>query len=393
MNLYRNFGNLLESWVNEGSLDLHYQSGDGLDRLDSVSRYSVPLSNVKSESEDSGFETVSTTSPCHSHQCSALTSEASHPDFGSTVGDVRPSSPSPSVCSSSSSCVSLSSVAPKTTCLKVEQALRRTEPASWREPSHQVERGGTGSRYRCNTASFPTNCHPTSYRPHHRFVRPRRTHSQPPDPKKAELYRKTLKYDQHYQLVDSQLEFAGGDQYRLDKLSPGLLYLEQVCRMLENMAKLQQQNHSLQKEVEILKSQHAEIERVSLHKEETSYPACQSFQILGHEDPDSGSSRLKDPMGFRKRSVSDTQAAVSRLRRTRFARAEPIADILVEEPDGKDPLPENEHKKLSAIQKLKFTSFRRQGTQQSDRESKSFQPKKKTKLPKIFRSRAMSTRL
>lgn len=32
--------------------------------------------------------------------------------------------------------------------------------------------------------------------------------------------------------------------------------------------------------------------------------------------------------------------------------------------------PENEHKKLSKIQKLKFTSFRRQGTQQSDKESK-----------------------
>ncbi|RXN21322.1 hypothetical protein ROHU_024243 [Labeo rohita] len=59
--------------------------------------------------------------------------------------------------------------------------------------------------------------------------------------------------------VNRSVQLADGDQYRLDKLSPGLLYLEQVCRMLENIAKLQQQNYSLQKEVEILKSQHAEI--------------------------------------------------------------------------------------------------------------------------------------
>ncbi|XP_056109277.1 uncharacterized protein si:dkey-106l3.7 isoform X2 [Rhinichthys klamathensis goyatoka] len=392
MNLYRNFGNLLESWVTEGYPDLHYQSGHGVDILDSVSRDSVPLSSVKSESEDSGFETVSTT-PCHSHQCSALTSDASHPVFGSTVDHVQPSPLSPSMCSSSSSCVSLSSVAPKTTCLKVEQALRRTESPSWRESLHQMERGATGPLYRCNTASFPTNCHPTSSRPHHQVARPRRTHSQPSDPKKAELYRKSLKYDQHCPPLDSQLAFADGNQYRLDKLSPGLLYLEQVCRMLENIAMLQQQNHSLQKELEILKSQHAEKECVSFHKEEIRYPASQSLQILGHEDPDSGPSRLKEPKGFRHRSVSDTQAAVSRHRRARFAQDEPIADILVEEPEGKDPLLENEHKKLSKIQKLKFTSFRRQGTQQSDSESKSFQPKKKTKLPKIFRSRTITTRL
>ncbi|XP_018933495.1 uncharacterized protein LOC109060787 [Cyprinus carpio] len=394
MNLYRNFGNLLESWVTEGHQDLYLQPGPGVDRLDSIYRDSVPLSNIKSESEDSGFETVSTTSPCHSHQCSALTSEESKPVFGSTENEVQPSSPSPSICSSSSSSVDLSSVALKTTHLEVEQVLRRTESGSWRGPLHQVERGTAGPRYRSNTASFPTSFHSNSSRPHHRFARPRRTHSQPPDSKKAELYRKYLKSDQHGQPADSQLELADSDHYRLDKLSPGLLYLEQVCRMLENVAKLQQQNYSLQKEVEILKSQHAEIELGSFHVEEISYPASQGLQILGHEDPPSESSHLKEPMGFRHRSVSDTQAAVGHHRRTRFVRDKPIVDVLVEEPDGKDPLPENEHKKPSKIQKLKFASFRRQETQQSDRESKSFQPKKKTRMPSFFsRSRSMTTRL
>ncbi|XP_058646036.1 uncharacterized protein si:dkey-106l3.7 isoform X1 [Onychostoma macrolepis] len=184
------------------------------------------------------------------------------------------------------------------------------------------------------------------------------------------------------------------DQYRLDKLSPGLLYLEQVCRMLENIAKLQQQNYCLQKEVEILKGQHGEIECGSLHEEEISYPASQGLQILGHEDPPREKTHLKEPMAFRHRSVSDTEAAVGRHRRARFVRDEPIAEVLVEEPDGKDLLPGNEHKKPSKIQKLKFTSFRRQETQQSDKESKSFQPKKKTRMPSFFsRSRSTTTRL
>ncbi|XP_043106582.1 uncharacterized protein si:dkey-106l3.7 isoform X2 [Puntigrus tetrazona] len=393
MNLYRNFGNLLESWVTEGYQDLYLQTGPGVDKLDSISRDSVPLSNVKSESEDSGLETVSTTSPCHSHQCSALTSEESQTVFSSTEDEVQPSSPSHSVCSSSTSSVDLSSLAPKTRCLEVEQALRRTDLTSWRRLPHKMESGTTGPRYHSNTASFPT-IHSNSSTPHHWFARPKRTHSQPPDPKKAALYRKYLKLHQHGQPVHGQLEFADGDQYRLDKLSPGLLYLEQVCRMLENIAKLQQQNYSLQKEVEILKSQHAEVEHGILHEEEISYLASQGLQILGHKDPLSEASHLKEPMVFRHRSVSDTQATVSFHRRTRFVRNEPTVEVFVEEPDGKNPLPENEHKKQSKIQKLKFTSFRRQETQQPDRESKSFQPKKKTRMPSIFsRSKSMTTRL
>ncbi|XP_059400664.1 uncharacterized protein si:dkey-106l3.7 [Carassius carassius] len=392
MNLYRNFGNLLEIWVTEGHQDLYLQPGPGVDGLDSLSGDSVPLSNVKSKSEDSGFETVSTTSPCHSHQCSVLTSEESQPVFGSTEDEVRPSSPSPSMSSSSS--VDLSSVALKTTHLEVEQVLRRTDSGSWRGPLQQIERGTGGPRYRSNTASFPSSFHSNCSRPRHRLALPRRTHSQPPDSKKAELYRKCLKSDQHGQPVDIQLELVDSDHCRLDKLSPGLLYLEQVCRMMENIATLQQQNYSLQKEVEILKSQHAEKELGSFHEEVISYPASQSLQILGHEDPPSESTHLKEPMGFRHRSVSDTQAAVGRHRRTMFVRDKPIVDVLVEEPDGKDSLPENEQKKLSKIQKLKFASFRRKETQQSDRESKSFQPKKKTRMPSFFsRSRSMTTRL
>ncbi|XP_009303495.1 uncharacterized protein si:dkey-106l3.7 isoform X2 [Danio rerio] len=382
MNLYRSFGNIFENLVAKGYSDSSFHSPAGLDRTDSVSRESVPLSNVKSESEDSGVETISTTSPCHSHQCSGLTSEEIHPVFDSTED---PPSPSPSICSSSSSNVSLGTVAQKTTCLEVEQALRRAEP-SCREKSWT-----TGLWYESNTTSFSTSCHLIGSRTeNHRFAHPRRTHSQPPDPQKAELYRKHLKLRHHGYPVDRQLA-DGGDQARLDALSPGLLYLEQVCRMLENIAKLQQQNQSLQSELEVLRSQQAQIQCVSSHEEEISCPAFQHLDILSHESPASQSTLLKEPGGFRHRSASDTQT-INRHRRTRFVRDEQIADALVEEPEDKDPLPEIKHKNQSRIQKLKFTSFRKKQTHQSDAESNSLQTKKKTKLQNMFRRR-MTTRL
>lgn len=383
MNLYRNFGNLFESWLTEGSLDLHSQTGAGVDGFnliesDSGSRDFTPISHIKSESEDSGFETVSTISPCHTHQVSQLTD----PGTGSPEDDVQPSSPTPSVCSSSSSCVSLGSVAPRNTCLKVEQALRRTEQTSGhvtsKGPQNPTESRLPAPRYRCNTASIPTGCHTSNFRECHRFSRPRRIYSQPPDHKKAELYRK------HW----SRLEFEEAEQRRLDKLSPGLLYLEQVCRMLENIAMLQQQNYNLQKEVEILKSQHAETECALLNEKETNYLA--RLEILAHGDSSSLSTFSEEPTPFRHRSVSDTRASVGRHRRTGFAQDESLAGVLFEEPDN--PPPELDSKKPSKMQKLKFTSLRRQETQKPP-QSKSNQPKKKTKLPNFFRSRKMTTRL
>ncbi|XP_051541899.1 uncharacterized protein si:dkey-106l3.7 isoform X2 [Myxocyprinus asiaticus] len=193
--------------------------------------------------------------------------------------------------------------------------------------------------------------------------------------------------------VNQSVQFEEGEQCRRDKLSPGLLYLEQVCRMLENIAKLQQQNHTLQKEVEILKNQHAEIKCASLNEEEINYPASQSLD--GPEYQTSQQTRLKDSREFRHRSQSDTRAFLGPHRRARFAQDESFvsAGVLFEEPDSKVPILENEHKKPSKIQKLKFTSFSRQETQKPDTENKSVQPKKKTKLSSFFRSRRMTTRL
>lgn len=210
MNLYRSFGNLFENWVTEGSLDLHSVAGAGVDGYNltgsnSISRNLVPLSSVKSESEDSGFETVSTTSPCHSQQESLLTSSG----IVSLEDDVQPSSPAPSVCSSSSSCVFLGSVAPRNTCLEVEQALRRSEQTSQyfisKGPLHQIDNCLPGPLYCCHTVPHASG-HTTNSREHHGVSRPRRTNSQPPDNKKAELYRRLS--NQYGQPEVSQVEVS-----------------------------------------------------------------------------------------------------------------------------------------------------------------------------------------
>ncbi|TRY65275.1 hypothetical protein DNTS_015440 [Danionella cerebrum] len=322
MNLYRNFGNLMENLLAESYSDLHFQSGAGLDRSDSFSRESVPVFNVKSESEDSGVETVSSTSPCHSYQCSGLATDESQLGFGSGTDGLQPPSPSPSICSSSSSssCVSLGSVA----YMRVEQALRRTEPSLRRGPPHQIERGLGEQRYRCNTASFHTN----SSRANHRFARPRRTRSQPPDSQKAELYRGSLKTRKHGNPF--MIEQADGGQTRLLQLSPGLVFLEQICRMLENIAQLQQQNHELQSKLDTLRSQQAETQHPSFQEEEVSHVACQRCQVLGHGELESGLT-LDEPMVFRQRSLSDTQTTSFRHRKARFVQDEQITPVLVEE--------------------------------------------------------------
>ncbi|XP_055065133.1 uncharacterized protein [Misgurnus anguillicaudatus] len=384
MNLYRSFGNLFENWVTEGSLDLH--SGvDGYDLTgsNSVSRNLVSLSSVKSVSEDSGFETVSTTSPCHSHQESLLANSG----IVSLEDDVQPA---PSVCSSSSSSVSLGSVAPRNTSLYVEEALRRSEQTSQyftsKGPLHQIDNCLPSLLYRCHTVPHPSG-HTTNSREHHGFSRPRRTNSERPDHKKAELYRRRIS-NQYGQPVVSQVEFEEGEQRRSDKLSPGLLYLEQVCRMLENIATLQQQNHSLQKELEILKSQHVETDSACSKESKMR----QRLEILAHEDSSSLSTLSEEPVAFRYRSASDTRASIGRNRRARFAQDESFAGVVFEEPDSNISSPGHDTKKPSKIQKLKFTSFRKQETQKPHLESNSDQHKKKTKLPSIF-NRRRTTRL
>ncbi|XP_041667733.1 uncharacterized protein si:dkey-106l3.7 isoform X2 [Cheilinus undulatus] len=110
-----------------------------------------------------------------------------------------------------------------------------------------------------------------------------------------------------------------GDEKRKD-LSPGLCYLEQVCQMLEEIARQQMHSRALQMEMDALR-EHQEME--------ASQPAdtCQNDSKAAEEDPmcsqNQGKANSLDyrrkshPYGhFRQRSASDTTIALMHLKMT-----------------------------------------------------------------------------
>lgn len=151
------------------------QNGSDSASADSLRLTGAPL---RSESEDSGVELPSVVSPLTS-QRRALTSLASQ--LGED--DLRPSSSSPALsqCSTSSSSFAVvnkgSLKQAGTASLKVEEALRRTEPA-WRS---SVD----GSlRRRCNTASISSGSLTSSIRSRVGSVGPGRPYKQQADEKR-----------------------------------------------------------------------------------------------------------------------------------------------------------------------------------------------------------------
>lgn len=185
MNLYRSFGCLLETWVAEGYPVQRSSSAEALEKkLDpngsnSASADSLRLTGatLRSESEDSGVELPSVVSPLTS-QHRVLSKQA----LQLGEDDLRPTSSSPALsqCSSSSSFSARESFKLhkggrkplETTGLKVEEALRRTEPA-WR-------RSVDGSlRHRCNTVSISSRSSTPSIRSRVGSLGPGRPYVQP----------------------------------------------------------------------------------------------------------------------------------------------------------------------------------------------------------------------
>lgn len=185
---------MLETWVTEGYPVQRSGSAEGLGKhsdpngSDSAFADSLRLTGppIRSESEDSGVELPSVISPASS-QRRVLTSQTSQP----VDDDLRPSSSSPALshCSSSSSCFSSvhkgSLKSSETAGLKVEEALRRTEPA-WRR---SVD---SSLRHRSNTTSISSGSITPSIRSRVGSVGPGRPYKQPSDEQRsAETHRST----------------------------------------------------------------------------------------------------------------------------------------------------------------------------------------------------------
>lgn len=330
MNLYRSFGALSDSWDQEFSFPDHREQGSPdfgrrVIRLKGSVSGSMPVGILKSESEDSGMELVSSdNSPStplgsvHSFSMggseSSLAHSASDLRLGTEKEDSSPSSPSSPALSrrSNSELLETGKTLPSSwsTNKKLEQLLLRTasrweaSPApSLREASElETEAGDTDS---IQTGASNEREKRASRRSGKRSIRMRSQSCETLDECFDALWRGDV--------VDG----ARGDAVPLGS-SQGLGYLEQVCRMLEQVARLQKTNQLLQRQKEAAENRL----RGQASDEELFYGRCLCGTAEESLKPDreetrrshmdlAGQCQHQDsflPAHYRKRSCSDTQA-------------------------------------------------------------------------------------
>ncbi|MCJ8742776.1 hypothetical protein PDJAM_G00086160 [Pangasius djambal] len=398
MNLYRSFGCLLETWVAEGYLVERSSSAEGSEKnldpngSDSASADSLRLTGValRSESEDSGVELPSVVSPLTS-QHRVLTSQA----LQLGEDDLQPSSSSPALshCSSSSSCFSAvlkGSLNPSETAgQKVEEALRRTEPA-WRRSVN------SSLRRRCNTTSISSGSLKPSIRSRVGSIGPGRPYIQPAEEQRSSETPRVTHTPQQPAICnrepETQTARATGPEW--DHLPPGFLYLEQMCRMMEEIARLQRENHSLQLVIKNSRDETADTEMKAVCTQKTDINS-KDVEKLDFQEADNQPGLSSET--FRRRSVSDTWTFIRQRSKSKAPRAEyfPSTDALLEEPENpqlvKAKPVEMEHRKASNSLKQKISSLR-WNEKSKPAKSSSLQNEKKRTLEQLFKSRRKTTR-
>ncbi|KAK3521905.1 hypothetical protein QTP70_018990 [Hemibagrus guttatus] len=395
MNLYRSFGCLLETWVADGYPVEHLSSAEALEKKldpngsDSASADSLRLTGatLRSESEDSGVELPSVVSPLTS-QHSVLTSQASQ--LGED--DLRPTSSSPALsqCSSSSSSFSTresfkllkgGGKPSVTTGLKVEEVLRRTEPA-WR-------RSVDGSlRRRCHTASICSRSSTPSIRSRVGSIGPGRPYVQPANEQRLSETQRVTHTPQQPAIstTDPQEQSSCATGLEWDHLPPGFLYLEQMCRMLEEIARLQKENQKLQQVMIKSRDKTEKTEMKNAHFDSTD---GEKLDLRDAEAQPGLSSEA-----FRRRSVSDTWTFIGRRSKSKTPRAEhfPSTDILLEEPETPQSPVETEQRKASNSLKLKISSLRWNEKSKAAKSSSSSEKENKRTFGQLFKNRRKTTR-
>ncbi|XP_026988394.1 uncharacterized protein si:dkey-106l3.7 [Tachysurus fulvidraco] len=399
MNLYRSFGCLLETWVAEGYPGECSSSAKAFEKKldqngsDSASADSLRLTvaAVRSESEDSGVELPSVVSPLTA-QDRVLTSQASQ--LGEN--DLRPTSSSPALsqCSSSSSCFSPresfkvlkgGAKPSETTGLRVEEALQRTEPAWRRSLDGRIRR-------RCNTTSISSSPSTPSIRSRVGSVGPGRPYIQPADEQRSSETPRVTHTPQQPAINTRDLQEAAcatGSDW--DHLPPGFLYLEQMCRMLEEIARLQRENQKLQR---VIMNSHDETEETEIKAACTQNTHIDSTdgEKLDFRDVEARPGLSSE--AFRRRSVSDTWTFIKQRNKSKAPQAEhfPSTDILLEEPETPQSPVEMEQRKASNSLKVKISSLRWNEKPKAAKGSSSSQNEKKRTFGQFFKNRRKTTR-
>ncbi|KAJ8386040.1 hypothetical protein AAFF_G00177290 [Aldrovandia affinis] len=434
MNLYRNSENMLETWVantcpkidNENVVVLESEqlalSGRVEGRKTSMAQ-ELTGAIPRSESEDSGVELT----------CSEAENAPSTPwDSGHNFSLARKMefcslrqkdgchSSTPPSFHNLSSCLSSSSPPNATALGKLEpSSVRfRVEQALWRanQTSKRVLRKTTSSQLPMAPSLFRADsghgtatqlpCHSMTSRPGQRSgslgsreaARPPTSIQHVPELKHCNLLKDVQPKTVHPCLngnesdSQAQCEDGGvGDAFLGERVSPGLGYLEQVCRMLEEIARLQTSNQELQKENERVQNhQNAQGCQELLGQCLSSCPdnpltVNQRPEAMGYNDLSAQSSHNDQllPPYLWKRSMSDTQAHIrSKARQSQWI---PSTGHILEECDSSMHYGQKQQDRVSNLTvKLKTVSLNRDAALQKPARQQTF-PSGKNGLMKPFR--------
>eukprot|EP00064_Thunnus_orientalis_P004008 superscaffoldBa00000351_g4019 len=254
MNLYRSFGNLMEAWVTEGNLCSDPEWLGNHDE-DSAASSTDMGTNLRSESVDSGVETPSSDTSFPATSCSISTDNAEIDTFTQTSTSQSPllSSSVPPFSSSSSPhiCPSRAQEGSTALHLKVEQTFQRADCERLKDNPEPVtvdevlrRRPRTSFLSKRQTSNLARGQRSQS-------LGPRRTvNPSVPVRQMSEIHRRPLSLSCGKQAAQTRSEDLGEEARTA--LSPGLNYLEQVCQMLEEIARQQMHNRALQMEMDAL---------------------------------------------------------------------------------------------------------------------------------------------
>ncbi|XP_040013980.1 uncharacterized protein si:dkey-106l3.7 isoform X2 [Xiphias gladius] len=408
MNLYRSFGNLMEAWVTEGRL---YSDTVSLrnNNEDSPTSSSDMGTNLRSESVDSGVETASSDTLFPATSCLVSADNAEIDAFiperevdgltpASTSQSPVLSSPVPSSSSSASLhlCPSRPQEGSAALHLKVEQALQRTdskhqkdnpEPLTVEEVLRRQPRASSLHKW---------------HKPE--LVRGQRSKSfglrRTANPS-VSVRQMSEKCRQPMSMNCDKQRSAELGEEESTGLSPGLNYLEQVCQMLEGIARQQMHNRALRMEMDALR-EHQDAQAPHICQRDSKAAGedlslCQRLENIENAEHNSSEPQQQKDNSyrhFRQRSASDTTIATLHLRKMKSdCRGQHLSinDLLekTEEDHEKEDSEKEESNKSNKNWKIKIGSLRRVGSSLRNTEGQQMQSceKKSTqrRLSQLFR--------
>ncbi|XP_069020103.1 uncharacterized protein [Embiotoca jacksoni] len=404
MNLYRSFGNLMETWVTEGCPDSEWLESSAEDSLTPSSDMGA---NLRSESVDSGVETASCDTSFPATSCfgstdnaevNLLTPQTEGLTPASMSPALSPAVPSSSLSSSPRLCPSRAEEGSTTLHLKVERPLQRPDSKHLKDNPRLLTADEMLSRWP-RPAFLPKRHTSEIVRGQRSEIFGLRQTVKPSVPVRqmSDVCRRPLSVS-----CDRQRSEGLGVEERKD-LSPGLSYLEQVCQMLEEIAKHQMHNRSSQMETDALwEHQDTQMNQApdSCQSDSTAAEedlcSWQRLETADNTEHSSGEQQQRKYGHFRQRSASDTALATLHLRKLNAnCRGQHLStDDLLEKAEVDHEIQESTKDKTNKTNKnwrLKIGSLRREDSAVSYTKGQQMQSSEKNsarrRLSQLFRRR------